>query len=133
MDEFRQSEGDPMQRAERRRRAQDLAAGISAADIRAASVVVVNPTHVAVALRWTRGDRTAPVCVAKGVDALALRIREIAAEAGVPIRSDPPTARAIFATVGVGEPVRPEHYRAVAAAIRFAEAMRLKARAGGVA
>jgi flagellar biosynthetic protein FlhB len=84
-----------------------------------------------VALKWARSDRHPPVCVAKGTDAVAARIRAAAAEAGVPVHSDPPTARALHATVELGEPIRPEHYRAVAAAIRFAEAMRLRARARG--
>jgi flagellar biosynthesis protein FlhB len=60
---------------------------------------------------------------------LAARIREKAAEAGIPLHRDPPTARALFATVDIGQEIRPEHYRAVAAAIRFAEAMRKKAKA----
>jgi flagellar biosynthetic protein FlhB len=89
----------------------------------------VNPTHYAVALKWQRGDRSAPICLAKGVDEVAARIRERAAAAGIPIHRDPATARAIHATVEVGRPIRPEHFKAVAAAIRFAEAMRRRARA----
>jgi len=89
---------------------------------------VVNPTHYAVALRWDRARGGAPVCVAKGVDEIARVIRARAAENGVPLHSDPPTARAIHATVEIGQEIRVEHYRAVAAAIRFAEAMRKKAR-----
>ena len=87
---------------------------------------MVNPTHYAVALKWNRRHRHAPICLAKGVDEVAARIRERASLAGVPIHCDPPTARALHATVGIGEPIRPDHYRAVAAAIRFAEAMRKK-------
>ena len=83
-----------------------------------ANVVVVNPTHYAVALRWERTKGKAPVCVAKGVDEIALRIRERAVEHGVPIHSDPPTARAVFATVEIGQEIRIEHYRAIAAAVR---------------
>jgi flagellar biosynthetic protein FlhB len=98
-------------------------------DVPRSDVIVVNPQHYAVALRWDRTAGAAPVCVAKGVDALASRIREKAAEAGIPIHRDPPTARALFATVDIGQEIRPEHYRAVAAAIRFAEAMRKKAKA----
>ena len=71
---------------------------------------------------------TAPVCVAKGVDEVAARIRARAAEAGIPLHHDPPTARALHATVRLGQPIRPEHYRAVAAAIRFAEGIRRKRR-----
>jgi len=101
-------------------------------DVPKADVVIVNPTHFAVALRWTRGDVGAPVLVAKGVDGIALRIRQVAEESGVPIHSDPPTARAIEATVEIGREIDPDHYKAVAAAIRFAEAMRRKAKERGV-
>ena len=97
-------------------------------DVARADVVLVNPTHYAVALKWQRGDRTAPICLAKGVDDIATRIREKASEAGVPIHRDPPTARAIYASVEIGDPIRPEHFKSVAAAIRFAEAMRKRAK-----
>ena len=72
---------------------------------------------------------TAPICVAKGVDEVAARIREIAAESAVPIHRDPPTARALYASVEISAEIQPEYYQAVAAAIRFAELMRSKARA----
>ena len=129
MDEHKDSEGDPHVKAQRRRRAQEIALNQMLADVAKADVVVVNPTHYAVALKWKRTDRSAPICLAKGSDEIAARIRDKAAAAGVPLHRDPPTARALFATVEVGAPIRPEHYRAVAAAIRFAEAMRKKARA----
>jgi flagellar biosynthesis protein FlhB len=127
-DEAKDSEGDPHVRAQRRRRAQEVAHNRMLADVATADVVVVNPTHYAVALKWQRGSRSAPICVAKGVDEVAARIRERAALAGVPVHSDPPTARAVYAAIKIGEQIRPEHYRAVAAAIRFAEAMRGRAR-----
>lgn len=127
-DETKESEGDPYVKGERRRKGQDIALNRMLADVPKADVVIVNPTHYAVALRWDRKARMAPVCVAKGVDEVALRIRARAAESGVPIRQDAPTARAIHASVRLGEPIRPEHYRAVAAAIRFAQAMRRRAR-----
>ncbi len=128
LDEFRQSDGDPHLRQARRQRAQEIASNRMMADVPRADVVIVNPTHYAVALRWNRRGRAAPVCVAKGTEAVAQRIRATAAAAGVPIRSDPPTARALYATVEIGREIRPEHYRAVAAAIRFAERMRKRAR-----
>ncbi len=128
MDEFKESEGDPHFKAARRQRAQELATNRMLADVAGADVVVVNPTHYAVALRWERGKGGAPVCVAKGVDEIARVIRERAAEHGIPIHSDPPAARAIHATVELGQEIRAEHFRAVAAAIRFADAMRRKAR-----
>lgn len=129
LDELRQSEGDPHMRQQRRQRGQAIANNRMMADVPKADVVIVNPTHYAVALRWNRASRRAPVCVAKGVDAVAARIRAAAATAGVPIHSDPVTARALHAGVEVGQEIRPEHYAAVAAAIRFAEKMRERARA----
>lgn len=129
IDEFKQSEGDPHMKAQRRQRGEEIATNRMLLDVPRSDVIVVNPQHYAVALRWDRAAGTAPVCVAKGVDAVAARIREKAAEAGIPVHRDPPTARALFATVDIGQEIRPEHYRAVAAAIRFAEAMRKKAKA----
>lgn len=128
-DELKSSEGDPHIKQARRSRAQAIATNRMLADVPKASVVIVNPTHYAVALRWAPGSAGAPVCVAKGVDEIAAAIRARAAAAGVPIRADPPTARALYATVAIGQEVRPDHYAPVAAAIRFAEAMRARARA----
>lgn len=128
MDEFKESEGDPHLKSARRQRAQEVATNRMLTDVASANVVVVNPTHYAVALKWDRTKPGAPICVAKGVDEIARKIRERATEHGVPIHSDPPTARAIHATVEIGQEIRVEHYRAVAAAIRFADALRRKAR-----
>lgn len=129
-DETKESEGDPHMKFERRRRGMDIATNRMLAEVPKADVVIVNPLHYAVALKWSRKKGAAPVCVAKGVDEVAARIREAAAEAGVPIHRDPPTARAIYATVDLDREIRPDHYRAVAAAIRFAERIRTQARAG---
>ena len=128
MDETKSSEGDPQMKQQRRARAQAIAMNQMLGDVPGADVVVVNPTHYAVALRWDRAGRGVPVCVAKGVDEVARRIRETAAEAGVPIFSDPPTARSLHATVEIGAPILPDQFKAVAAAIRFADLMRQKAR-----
>ncbi|WP_410216408.1 flagellar type III secretion system protein FlhB [Paracoccus sp. (in: a-proteobacteria)] len=129
-DEFKESEGDPHLKAARRQRAVDIAMKQMLADVAGADVVIVNPTHYAVALQWKRGSGRAPVCVAKGTDEVAARIRAKAKENGVPIWSDPPCARAIHGAVKVGDEIRRDHFAAVAAAIRFAEKMRQKARAG---
>ena len=128
MDEVKASEGDPHTKQQRRQKGYDIATNRMLADVPEADVVIVNPTHYAVALKWDRMSPGAPQVVAKGVDEIAARIREAAIEAGVPIHSDPPTARALHATLDIGDEVVPEHYAAVAAAIRFAEAMRRKAR-----
>lgn len=130
MDEHKNSEGDPHMKAKRRQKAQELATNTMLVDVAKADVVIVNPTHYAVALRWDKASGRAPICVAKGVDEVAARIRERAAEAGVPLHSDPPTARLLFANLDIGQEIDPDHFRAVAAAIRFAEAMRQKMRAG---
>ncbi len=129
VDEQKDSEGDPHMKQERRQRGQEIAMNQMLADVPDAAVVITNPTHYAVALKWNRGAQGAPVCVAKGVDHVAARVREAAEEAGVPIRPDPPTARALHGVVEIGEEIRPEHYAAVAVSIRFAEDMRRKARA----
>ena len=130
-DEYKQSEGDPYMKQARRQRATEIAKNKMLADVPRADVIIVNPTHFAVALKWDRTSPGAPVCVAKGIDQVALKIRELAQEAAVPVHSDPPTARALHAGVEIGQEIAPEHYAPVAAAIRFAEAMRQKARARG--
>lgn len=127
-DETKNAEGDPYLKQERRARAQALASQQMMADVPTADVIIVNPTHYAVALKWTRAPGTAPICVAKGVDEIALRIREVAMEAAVPIHSNPPTARALHSVMKVGDEVTSEYYQAVAAAIRFADEMRVKAK-----
>lgn len=130
--EHKETEGDPHMKQARRRRGEEIARNRMLAEVPKSDVVIVNPRHYAVALRWDRGSGRVPVCLAKGTDELAARIRERAAEAGVPIPRDPPTARALHASVEIGAEIRPEHYRAVAAAIRFAERMRAAARARGL-
>ena len=128
-EEHKSNEGDPHMKQERRQRAQVLAMNQMMQEVPDANVVIVNPTHYAVALKWDRENGGVPICVAKGVDEVAARIREAAAEAGVPIRRDPPTARSIFALVDIGDEIQREHYAAVAAAIHFADEIRSKAKA----
>lgn len=120
-DETKNSEGDPAMKQQRRQRGMEIAMNQMMADVPEADVIIVNPTHYAVALKWNRAGGGAPECVAKGVDLVAAQIREVAQEHGVPIHSDPPTARALFATVEIGEQIARDHYKAVAAAIRFAD------------
>lgn len=127
-DEAKQTEGDPQLKQQRRQKAIDIALNKMLADVPSADVIIVNPTHFAVALRWDRTQAEAPICVAKGVDEIAARIREISQASGVPIFRDPATARALFATIDIGSPIEAVHYRAVAAAIRFSEKMSAKAR-----
>jgi flagellar biosynthesis protein FlhB len=129
-DEAKEAEGDPYLKQERRQRAFDLATNRMMSDVPKADVIIVNPTHYAVALKWSRKVGDAPICVAKGVDEVAKRIRALAAEHAVPMHSDPPTARALFATTEIGSEIAPDHYRAVAAAIRYAETIKRKSRRG---
>jgi flagellar biosynthetic protein FlhB len=79
-----------------------------------ADVVITNPTHYAVALKYERGKMNAPQVIAKGVDNVALRIREIAEEHGIPIEENPELARALYESCEVGDFIPEEFYRAVA-------------------
>ncbi|MEM0922471.1 MAG: EscU/YscU/HrcU family type III secretion system export apparatus switch protein, partial [Pseudomonadota bacterium] len=115
-----------------RQRAESIAQNRMMLEVPKADVIMVNPTHYAVALKWDRQRGTAPVVTAKGVDEIALAIRESAMEAGVPIHSDPAGARAIHGTVEIGQEIDPDHYHAAAAAIRFADSMRRKAKERGL-
>ncbi len=127
-DEMKNSEGDPHTKGQRKQKGRQIVAKQIKAAVPTADVVIVNPTHYAVALKWSRLSGSAPECVAKGVDEVAAVIREIAQEHGVPLHSDPPTARALYATVEVGDEIAEEHYAPVAAAVRFAEEMRKRAK-----
>jgi flagellar biosynthetic protein FlhB len=118
-EEFKQSEGDPMIRARLRQIRMDRARKRMMAAVPTASVVVTNPTHVAVALRYELGKEGAPLVVAKGAELIAQRIREIATEHKVPIVENPPLARALFASVEVDQQIPPEHYKAVAEIIGY--------------
>ena len=129
-DEAREAEGDPQMKQQRRFRAETIATSQMIAEVAKAEVVIVNPTHYAVALRWSRAPGSAPVCVAKGVDEMAMAIRRAAEAAGVPVQHDPATARAIHATVPLGQEIGTELYAPVAASIRFAEDMRRRVREG---
>ncbi|MEY4254797.1 MAG: flagellar biosynthesis protein FlhB [Pseudomonadota bacterium] len=118
-DENKQSEGDPQIKARLRQIRMQRARRRMMSDVAKATVVVMNPTHYAVALRYDPGVTAVPMCVAKGMDLMALKIREIAEEAGVPVIEDPPLARALFATVEIDETIPKEQYEAVAKVIGF--------------
>jgi flagellar biosynthetic protein FlhB len=122
-EEFKQTEGDPAIKGKMKQLRQSRQRRRMIAAVPKASVVITNPTHYAVALRYERGME-APVCVAKGVEALALKIREIAGEHSIPIVENPPLARALHATVEVDQIIPVEHYKAVAEVIGYV--MRLR-------
>lgn len=118
-EEYRQNEGDPTIKAKIRQLRHDRARKRMMAAVPKATVVIMNPTHYAVALKYESGKMAAPVCVAKGVDALALRIRAVAEENDVPVVENPPLARALHAAIEVDDPVPPEHFKAVAQVIGY--------------
>ncbi|MDO9536575.1 MAG: flagellar biosynthesis protein FlhB [Bacillota bacterium] len=113
-DEFKNLEGDPHVRARQRERQRAIAQQRSLADVPEATVVIINPTEYAVALRFIEKEDQAPVLVAKGAGRMALRIREVASENNIPIIEDPPVARLLFAQVELGQEVPQDLYQAVA-------------------
>jgi flagellar biosynthetic protein FlhB len=117
--ENKQSEGDPAVKQSRRQRAQEISRGDMLQSVKSSTVVIVNPEHYAVALIWDPGSEKAPIVVAKGIDSLAAKIREIAAAHDVPIYRDPPITRSIYRSVEIDQEIKPEHFAAVAAAIQF--------------
>jgi flagellar biosynthetic protein FlhB len=125
-EENRQNEGDPAIKAKIRQLRQERARKRMMARVPEATVVIMNPTHYAVALLYQSGKTPAPICVAKGVDALALKIREVAEQNNVPVVENPPLARALHASVEIDDVVPPEHYKAVAQVIGYV--MRLNAK-----
>lgn len=130
-DEHKQSEGDPQIKARIRRLRQERAQRRMMAAVPEADVVITNPTHYAVALSYKMEEMAAPKLVAKGVDVLAFRIRDIAKAHDVPVVENPPLARALYATVELDEEIPPEHFRAVAEVIGYV--MRLKGKIPHVA
>lgn len=126
-DEHKQAEGDPKIKGRLRQLRIERSRRRMMAEVPKASVVIMNPTHYAVALKYEKG-MGAPICVAKGVDGLALRIRALAEESNVTVVVNPPLARALHASVELDQEVPPEHYKAVAEVIGYV--MRLRAKIG---
>jgi flagellar biosynthesis protein FlhB len=118
-DEHKQSEGDPMVKGRLRQIRAERARSRMIAAVPTADVVVTNPTHFAVALKYEIDAMGAPRVVAKGADDVAFRIRDVAKENDVPIVENPPLARALFSVSDIDEEVPPEHYKAVAEVIRY--------------
>ena len=122
-EEFKQTEGDPAIKGRLKQVRQIRMRRRMMNAVPKAAVVITNPTHYAIALEYERG-MDAPVCVAKGVDAMALKIREVANEHSVPIVENPPLARALHATVQIDQQIPPEHYKAVAEVIGYVMKLR---------
>lgn len=119
--ENKQSEGDPHFKQARQRRASEITRQAMLEEVKTATVVMVNPEHYAVALKWDQSSQRAPVVVAKGVDHLAARIREVAKEHNVPIYRDPPATRSIYRLVEIDEEIQQVHFAAVATAIQYVQ------------
>ncbi len=129
-DEFKQSEGDPMIKARLRQIRTERARRRMMSAVPDADVVVTNPTHYAVALKYDHEAMDAPVLVAKGADQVALRIREVAEEHDIPVVENPPIARALYDNVDLDQAIPADHYQAVAEIIGYV--MRLKGKLPGL-
>ncbi len=127
-DEHKDAEGDPLIKAKVRAIGMERAKRRMMTKVPQASVIITNPTHYAVALQYDHAAMAAPVVVAKGVDAVALKIREIATGHDIPIIEKPPLARALHASTKLDQPIPAEHYLAVAEIISYV--MKLAKRAG---
>jgi flagellar biosynthesis protein FlhB len=128
--EHRQTEGDPMVKSAIRSRQLAAARNRMMADVPTADVVLVNPTHVAVALRY-EAERGAPRVVARGAGAVAARIRAVAAEESVPLVRDVPLARTLYRSTKVGQEIPPELFAAVAQVLAFVLSRRARGQRGG--
>jgi flagellar biosynthetic protein FlhB len=122
-DEYKQQEGDPKIKGRVRQIRMERSRKRMMAAVPQATVVITNPTHFAVALKYDK-EMAAPKCVAKGADAIAFRIRELAKANDVPIVENPPLARALYASMDIDDTIPKEHFKAVAEVIGFV--MRLK-------
>jgi flagellar biosynthetic protein FlhB len=118
-EEFKNTEGDPHVKAKQKQLRAERARRRMMQAVPKATVVVMNPTHYAVALKYVQGEDAAPICVAKGMDAVALKIREVAKDSNVPVIEDPPLARALYAAVEIDDVIPAAHFEAVAKIIGF--------------
>ncbi|CDM56464.1 MULTISPECIES: flagellar biosynthesis protein FlhB [Rhizobium] len=125
-EENKQSQGDPFVKSRQRSVMRDRARRRMIANVDRATLVIANPTHFAVALRYVREENDAPVVVAKGQDLIALKIREIAEKNGIPVFEDPPLARSMFAQVSVDSVIPSVFYKAVAELIHRVYATQAK-------
>jgi flagellar biosynthetic protein FlhB len=130
-DEHKQSDGDPIIKARLRSLARDRARKRMISRVPEATVVIANPTHYAIALRYVRTENQAPLVVAKGLDLVALKIRATAEKHGIPVVEDKLLARSLYDKVEVDQLIPPEFYRAVANVILYIMSRGKPAMAGG--
>jgi len=127
-DEYRQQEGDPHVKQRLRQIRMERARKRMMAAVPTADVIVTNPTHYSIALKYDGGSMRAPKVVAKGLDNIALRIREVAKEHDIPLYENPPLAQALYATVEIDQEIKAEHYKAVAEVISYVYRLKGKMR-----
>ena len=127
-DERKQAEGDPVIKNRQKRKMLEFIAKRMLSNVPKADVVVTNPTHIAVALRYNAQEASAPVVLAKGADHLAEKIKAVAREHNVPIRENVPLARALYKAVEVGDMIPEELYKAVATLLASIWKLKPKAR-----
>jgi len=118
-DEYKQTEGDPQVKARLRQLRSERARQRMMQSVPESDVVITNPTHYSIALKYDPDEMNAPLCVAKGIDEVALRIRELAKEHDIIVHENKPLARALFDTVEIDEMIPSEHYQAVAEIISY--------------
>ncbi len=126
-DEYKQMEGDPHVKAKIRQIRMERGRKRMMANVPEASVIITNPTHYSIALKYEPG-MSAPICLAKGVDNLALKIRQVAKDSEIPLVENPPLARSLYATVEIDEEIPEEHYKAVAEVIGYVMRLRREAK-----
>ena len=127
-DEYKETEGNPEQKGFIRRRAMEISNQRMMADVPNADVIVNNPTHISVALRYKQGEDAAPIVLAKGADLVAFHIRKIAKANGVPMVENVPLARGLYKQVKVGRHVPSHFYRAVAEVLAYVYRLKNKRR-----
>ena len=130
--ESKESDGDPQVKARIRQMQREIAKRRMMAEVPTADVVVTNPTHYAVALKYTEGKMRAPTVVAKGADEVAAKIRELAAENKVPLLEAPPLARALYRHAELGDEIPAALYTAVAEVLAYVFQLRAYSKSGGV-
>lgn len=125
-DEYKQTEGSPEVKAKLRKIRNERQRKRMMSAVPKADVIITNPTHYSVALQYDENEHPAPMVIAKGIDQIALKIREVAKEHNIPIMRNPPLTRAIYETVEIDEPIQEAHYKAIAEIIAYVYKMKGK-------
>jgi flagellar biosynthetic protein FlhB len=118
-EEYKQTEGDPQIKGRIKQLRYQQHQRQTLKSVESATVLITNPTHFAVALKWDESNMSAPVVVAKGADFLALKMREVASHHDIPIIENPPLARSLYSNLKISQEIKPEYYKAIAEVIRF--------------